>query len=268
VACLAGAILSDIIVIQIERQIILSIHPTRWLFIFRGCLAFLMALLGAVIIDQILFEKDIELEKISYISSRIDKLLPEKTAELRNQIMKLDTTISIKEAEKKDYIKDVRKNPTISLKTTQTHSIPTSFKGTDIFGRDSIRVITSRSTSTTTNSILNPTLSFIQSIDSTISEMRNQKALKENQLLNIRSEMEKEMKEKIGFIDELKVMHRLITNSNVAFAFWLLWILFFLLIEMLVLVAKKGNKDSDYEKAVLHHMNLQIRKLDALSKEL
>jgi len=96
--------------------------------------------------------------------------------------------------------------------------------------------------------------------------MRKQMTAKQNMLLNIRPALEKEMKEKAGFLDELKVMVQLISGSYVALCFWLLWILFFLFIEMLVLFSKMGDKSSDYEKAVLHHMNIQIWRLDALAK--
>jgi hypothetical protein len=63
-------------------------------------------------------------------------------------------------------------------------------------------------------------------------------------------------------------MVQLIRGSNEALVFWLLWMCFFLFIEMLVLFGKLVDKTSDYEKTVLHHMNLQIWRLDALSKEL
>src|SRR3954464_3363949 len=68
-AGLAGCILaggiSVLIILEIEKQIILSINPSRLLLIFRSCLALMMSILGAVIIDQILLEKDIELEKVT-----------------------------------------------------------------------------------------------------------------------------------------------------------------------------------------------------------
>jgi hypothetical protein len=98
--------------------------------------------------------------------------------------------------------------------------------------------------------------------------MRKQKTVKENILLNIGPALEKEMKEKAGFLDELKVMVQLISGSLVALAFWLLWILFFLFIEMLVLFSKMGDKESDYEKTVIHHMNIQMWRLEELAKGL
>ena len=61
-------------------------------------------------------------------------------------------------------------------------------------------------------------------------------------------------------------MYILISNSAVAFCFWLLWALFLLFIEILVLISKKGDKENDYDKTILHQMNLQMKKLEALSK--
>lgn len=85
--CIAGAAIAVVIIVQIERQIILSMHPNAGLFIFRGCLALMMALLGAVIIDQIILKQDIELEKISYVQKRVDDVLPSRTNELKKQIL-------------------------------------------------------------------------------------------------------------------------------------------------------------------------------------
>lgn len=261
---LAGAI-SVVIIVQIEKQIILSMNPSRLLLIFRSCLAFMMAILGAVIIDQILLEKDIETEKISYISEKVNQILPLKTSELKSQINALDTSIFVKEQEKQRYIDEVTKHPMVIYTTSQTQTIPMAVKHTDSLGRESTAIVPKQSVSISRNGIPNPKIPLIASTDSTIADMRKQKTIKENTLLNIRPALEKEMKENAGFLDELKVMVLLISSSYVALAFWLLWILFFLFIEMLVLFSKMGDKSSDYEKVVLHHMNLQIWRLDALA---
>jgi hypothetical protein len=264
--CVLAGIIAVIIIVQVEKQIILSINPSRLLLIFRSCLAFMMSILGAVIIDQILLEKDIELEKMSYIAKRVDTLLPAKTAELKKQISDLDTTINNKEAEKKPLSEDYSKSPTITVVSTQTQElmVPTTFKGAS--GNDSTIHVRRQVTSTQKNIIDNPKKESIKYLDSTIGSMRQQKAQKENELLHIRPALEKEMKEKTGFLDELKVMVQLISSSYVALGFWLLWILFFFFIEMLVLFSKMGDKASDYEKTVLHHMNLRIKRLDIFAK--
>jgi hypothetical protein len=266
--CIIAGLISVVIIIQVEKQIILSINPSLFLLVFRGCLAVMMSILGAVIIDQIVLKKDIELEKVSYITERVDKLLPVKTAELKNQIAALDTTINSKEAERQRYIDDCTRRPTIPMVVTQTQTTLIPGKVVAASGRDSIIYTRNPITTSTRSAMPNPKMYLVRPLDSTIGVMRQQKAGKESELLHIRPALENEMKEKTGFLDELKVMVRLISGSKVALAVWLLWIFFFLFIEMLVLFSKAGDKASDYEKAVLHHMNLQIWRLDAFAKEL
>lgn len=256
-----AGVIAVVIIVQVERQIILSLNPGKLLLVFRFCLALMMSILGAVIIDQILLEKDIELEKISYIQSRVDEILPKKTAELTRQIAKTDTAIYYKEAERQRYIDDVDRKPTILDITTQTQSSKVPSRAPGSLGKDSTIHITTIIKAPK----VNPKQALIAPLDSTIKTMRQQLAELQTKLLQIGPDITKEMKEKTGFLDELKVMVRLISSSYVALCFWLLWILFFLFIEMLVLVSKQGDKASDYEKAVLHHMNLRVQRLDALA---
>lgn len=264
--CMLAGVLATIIIVQVEKQIILSINPSRLLIILRGCLALIMSILGAVIIDQILFEKDIEIAKISYVSEKVDKLLPSKTEELRKQIVALDTIISKKEQEKDNYVEDISKRPTTTATTTQTatkripvQSVTSSGKDTTIWKTTSDIIVAS-------TLLPNPKIALLPSLDSNIGAMRQQKTQKENELLDIKPALEKEMKASTGFLDELTIMTRMLSASHVALAFWLLWILFFLFIEMLVLFSKMSDRSNDYEKVVMHHMNLQMRRLDALGK--
>lgn len=264
--CILAGFLSTVIIVQVEKQIVLSINPSRGLYIFRTCLAFMMSFLGAVIIDQILFEKDIEIEKISYISQKVDRILPSKTEELRRQITALDTVIAEKELEKESYVGDISKRTTIIVTATQTVSrkipvqtVTPSGKDTTIFKLvDDVTVVNTP--------MPNPKIALLQPLDSIIGVMRQQRARKEDELLHMKPALEKEMKANTGFLDELKVMMRLILESPVALGFWILWVLFFLFIELLVLFSKMGERSNDYEKVVLHHMHLQIRRLDALGK--
>ncbi|MBS0027342.1 DUF4407 domain-containing protein [Chitinophaga sp. 22321] len=264
--CMLAGALSIIIIVQVEKQIVLSINPHRLLVISRGCLALMMSVLGAVIIDQILFEKDIEIQKISYVSEKVDRILPSKTEELRKQIATLDTTISKKEQERGNYVEDISKHPTTTATTTQRatkrapeHTITSS-------GRDSTIWKTTSDVTVASTLVPNPKIALLPSLDAAIDAMRQQKAKKENELLYIKPALEKEMKASTGFLDELTIMKQMLSASYIAMCFWFLWILFFLFLEMLVLFSKLGDKSNDYEKVVLHHMNLQMRRLDALGK--
>lgn len=264
--CILAGVLSTVIIVQVEKQIILSINP-GWLLLFsRACLAVMMSIMGAVIIDQILFEKDIEIAKISYVSEKVDRILPSKTEELRKQITALDTTISKKEQEKDNYVEDISKRSTTTATTTQTATKRVPVQTVTSSGKDTIIWKTISDVVVTSTLVPNPKIALLPSLDSTIGAIRHQKALKENELLDIKPALEKEMKASTGFLDELTIMKQMLSASHIAFCFWVLWILFFFFIEMLVLFSKISDSSNDYEKVVLHHMNLQMRRLDALGK--
>jgi len=264
---ISGAIVMVIIIIQIERQIILSITPSKWLYISRGIIAAMMAIIGAVIIDQIIFKEDIELEKITFVEERVKKALPPKTEELRTQIASLDTAIGKKESERIELIKDIEKTPSLKIYSTQASIVTNKRVSIDTATGKPITVETSRPVPVVTSSnVPNPKISLVAPIEKNIADLRLEKSQKEAALLNIRPLLEKEIGSKVGFLDELEVMYSLITRSNVALGVWLIWFFFLLGLEMLVLISKASEKENDYERTVKHHMNLQMRKLDVLAK--
>lgn len=263
---LVGSAVLVIVVIQIERQIILSVNPGRFLYASRGLIAIMMAIIGAIIIDQILFKDDIELAKRDLIEFRVNKELPSRTQQLRTQITSLDTAIQRKESERLQLIADVEKNPTIKTVSVQQSPTKVMLKRTDSSGTT---YETEQIKSTTTiiqNQVPNPKQAIIPSVDETIAELRAQKSEKEKEELMIRPQVESEIREKVGFLDELQVMYQLIRSSNIAMFVWFIWFLFLFGLEMLVLISKANEKENDYERTVKHHMNLQIRKLDALAR--
>lgn len=262
-----GSVLLVIIIIQIERQIILSINPSRWLYFSRGIIAAMMAIIGAIIIDQIIFKEDIELEKITFIEERVKKALPPKTEELRNQIAALDSAISNKEAERLILIDEVAKNPTTIVYSSQPSIKTDKYTSVDsATGKPVIKETSRPVLITSSSNVANPKISLIVPLEETISKMRTLKGEKETALLNIRPELEKLISSKVGFLDELEVMYSLISRSNVAMFVWFIWFFFLLGLEMLVLISKINEKENDYEKTVKHHMNMQMRKLEIFDK--
>jgi len=268
VGSVAAGIVAVIIVIQIERQIILSIVPGKLLFIARGTIAVMMAILGSLIIDQIIFKDDIELEKITFIEARVKKALPPKTEELRSQISSLETLITSKESEKSVLASDVNQHPTIKVyATTSTNRTNRRTTVDTLTGKPVVVEATAPVLITTSSDLPNPNIERVQSLERDITTLRNQKSEKEASLVNIRPRVEKEVSSKVGFLDELEIMYQLVTHSVAAMIVWAIWFFFLFGLEMLVLISKKGDKSSDYEKTVMHHMNLQIRRLEALAEE-
>ena len=52
-----------------------------------------MALLGSIIIDQMIFKDDIELKKEEELVERVNKALPGKLTEINQEIIRLDSLI-------------------------------------------------------------------------------------------------------------------------------------------------------------------------------
>ena len=266
-ASLSGAIAFIIIIIQVERQIILTNNPNKTLKFSRGALAVAMAILGSVIIDQIIFKDDIELEKITYTEKRIKKTLESKTEELNSQIKSLDSAIAKNEKERLILIADINKNPTSAIKTTSI-TLKTE-KTTKIDSSTGKPIITEKSipqTVTSITSISNPNIPLVKGIEESIINSKKDKTKKQEILLNIRPIVEKQIMSKVGFLDELNIMFKIITGSRIALIVWLLWFIFLFGIEMLILISKSNDKVNDYEKIINHHMDMQIKQIDLFNK--
>lgn len=264
VGSIVGALVLVIIIIQVERQIILSVHKNYWLYIFRGVIAFMMALIGSIIIDQIIFKEDIEQQKLLLLDQKVQKVYPAKALELRSQIVDLDSTIRQKEVERSLLLDEITRNPTINIFTKNSSPIKLSTTT-----RDSLRSVTKEGiinvSSTNVSSIVNPKIGMIDPLDNQIQSIRIEKLKKDSALLTLRADVEKEIKSKVGFLDELKLMYSLLSDSAVAFFVWLIWLLFLLGIELFILVSKSMDKDNDYDATIKHQMELQLKKLALLS---
>lgn len=253
-ASLIGAFVMVVMVIQIERQIILSIGGNPWAYGFRVIIGILMAILGSVILDQIVFKDDVEKIQISKIQTEVNRLLPIKTQELTSQIQQLDISIQQKENERVNTTNEVGRNPIIFSPSTTIQ-----------FKKDSTGKMVPINKTVTNNSIANPKAELIPQINNQIKYLLEQKTKKENDKLNIQAILEQELKSKTGFLDELKILFSILLSSGVALAVWILLFLFFLAIELFVLVNKLGDSKNDYDKTIIHQMEMRIIMLEKLT---
>jgi hypothetical protein len=264
---IAAAIVCVIIVIQIERQIILSMSPSKSLYLSRALIAFMMAIIGSVIIDQIIFKDDIELEKVNFVEKRIKKALPPRTEELTKQINQLDREIADKEKEVAQLNLDIEKKPTIVIFNTETATQSVTETTIDsITGKPTTKTTTKPTSLTTRTTVPNPNIERRELVQSLIKQLQQAKAEKEATLLNIRPQLEKEISSKVGFLDELEIMFEILSNSFVGLLVWLIWFVLLVGLELFVVASKRNEKENDYERTIKHHMALQIRKLEALAR--
>lgn len=172
-----GALILIILVIQIERQIILALNKNKLLFIFRGTIALMMAIIGSIIIDQILFKEDIEQKKILVLQNKVNEVYGFRAAELKRQIAEIDSTIFKKESDVNVLNEDLAKNPTTKVVTTQRTNIPVPTTMLDSTGTSNI-IRTLPQTSVTVTTIPNPKQELITPINDQIKYLRDQKKTK------------------------------------------------------------------------------------------
>jgi hypothetical protein len=250
----AGAAIMVFIIIQIERQIILSVGKNRLAIMFRVLIGVVMAVIGSVILDQILFKEDVEKAQMVAVQTEVDSLLPRKSRELSKQIAVIDSAIGRKESERTAVNDEVTKKPTITTVSTESAQ-----------ERDSTGRLVTRGRKITKQDLPNPKIAMIESIDAHIKALRSQKERKDSMLLNMQQVIESELKSKTGFLDELKVLFSVLLSSSIALIVWILIFLFFLMIELFILVNKFGDDKNDYDRLLQHQIDVRIKMIDKLT---
>jgi hypothetical protein len=248
ISCSIAAILMVFLIIQIERQVILSENSKSYLRIFRGVIAIIMALIGSVIIDQIIFKEDIEQKKIFLIGEKVDAIVPSRSKEIRELIAAMDSAIQTKEIERKAISDDISKHP---LVVTYEHHVQKDTSGNKL-------------TTTIRKQVDNPKSVLLQPLDNVITGMRRDKLRNDSLLVSLRPVIESELKASKGFLDELNTMFAIISNSKIAFCAWLIWFLFLLGLELFILVSRLGERENDYDLIMKQQMDLHIRRVELL----
>ncbi len=250
-----SAFIAIVIVIQIERQIILTVGKNWAAASFRVIIGLVMAIIGSVIIDQMIFKDDVEKRQLTLNQGLIDELLPKSTKELTGQISETNEVITAKEVELSVLINEINKRPTIVLT-----------KSSDSYGKDSVgRTINTGKTLSKEN-IPNPKHDLVQPLRNQIGAMITRRSELQNRLVNVRSEVQANVESKVGFLDELDVLFKLLLASNIALGIWILWFIFLFALELFVLVSKFSDKKDDYLQTVEHQMAVKVEMLANLRR--
>ena len=264
---LLGAALFILIILQVERQIILSDSKGQVKYWIRGLIAAIMAIIGSIVIDQMIFREDIAHREVFELNTQVDSLMPSKQAELRRQTVQIDSSISKKEAERAALLTELSRNPTIQMITKQNVDIPLSNTTVDSNKQSITKVRLVKKTAVVVNSVPNPKMSIIPSLDQQIKELRTIKMTQESRLIKLRNEVEQEASANKGFLFELQLMYRILHDSGPALFVWLLWFLLLFGIEIFIMVNKLSHLETDYDVCIQHHMELQKRKLKLLAMQ-
>lgn len=252
---LLGALTTTMIIIQVER-IIIHAPKGKLATFLRTLLGVAMALIGSVIIDQIIFQEDIEKEKLFSDQVKIEALYASESIELRRQIRQIDSALSYKEEERLKLNAEISRRPT---QTYYTKQVTTQRNPGDTLAMESI--------TTTSTQQPNPKIGILNSVDEQIQQLAGQKQEKEALLLNLRPAVEAKVKKNTGFLDELEVMFVLFSKSLIALIVWCLWIVILLVMELLVLVGKFGERETDYDARLRQQMELHYKRIELLQRQ-
>ncbi|RQO65173.1 DUF4407 domain-containing protein [Pedobacter sp. KBW06] len=259
-----GAIISVLIIIQIERQILLADRTNSWLKATRIGLAILMAIIGSLIIDQIIFKDDIDKAKIKSNQEQVEALLPARTKQITEQITQLNASIAIKELERKELLDDISRNPNQQIVETSSSQVPVTKITTDSSKTTTTSTALKTTISRSIKVVPNPKINQLQPIDDQLKVLADQKMIKETMQLGLKTLLEKEVDSKVGFLDELQIMFNILSESFIAAIVYVIWLLFLLLLELLILIGKSNEDDSDYDKTIQKQMAIHFRKIELL----
>lgn len=250
------------IVLCVERVIILTVGKARLMSAMRVMLALCMAVLGSCIIDQIIFSNDIQQtihdRREDVTKETINKRLAVFESDMQRITHEMDSlskaTITLGE--------ELAKHPTIkSVNVSTTEQIV----GVDEKGNP--KKVNNRSTEIV--NIPNP-------LTGQLNANNEQIQLYQNQLEQLRQD-KKEIAEKVtveihsrpvGFIEELEATLKVVSNSWISLAFYIVLFCFLAFLELFVLTIKMGETKCDYELIVENQLKLKKCLMDQTSQSL
>lgn len=239
--CVLVSLVFVTIVVMIERQILLALHPTKKLATFRLVIAIIMAIVGSSIFDQTMFGKDIDKQMADTIELQTADLTQKRVSNIDSKLMAFQIEKDSLNKVNSELQADVNAHPWIIQK-----SVTNSQDRLVVNGK--IKVV--NNPSVTTNQVANPKQIVIAANNEKIKQI----VLQENDLnkkrLTVEEDTRKECQANVGFLEELEAMVSIVTTRTVAGIFYVIFFLLLMSLELFVVTSKMGDEECDYELAI------------------
>lgn len=239
--CILVSLVFVTIVVMIERQILLALHPTKKLATFRLVIAIIMAIVGSSIFDQTMFGKDIDKQMADTIELQTADLTQKRVSNIDGKLMAFQIEKDSLNKVNSELQADVNAHPWIIQK-----SVTNSQDRLVVNGK--IKVV--NNPSVTTNQVANPKQIVIAANNEKIKQI----VLQENDLnkkrLTVEEDTRKECQANVGFLEELEAMVSIVTTRTVAGIFYVIFFLLLMSLELFVVTSKMGDEECDYELAI------------------
>jgi len=257
--CALMALAFIIIVIQIERQVILTVGKNRLLTVFRVILAVFMALIGSAILDQIIFKNDVAKVLIELRTDQAKIIAGKRQLTIQAEINKLTATMDSLDNINARLNDEVAKHPTVAVTNVTTEKVP-------VILPDGTRKVETRST-VSLQHVASTRIEQIRTNTVTINACRGRLEKLYNQKINVEETVRKELEENAGFLEELKAMIIIIKSDLVAGAFYFILFAFIFSLELLVVMSKVGDNKCDYDLIIEHQLSVKKNSLDEMVKK-
>jgi hypothetical protein len=256
--CAISSFIFVVVVIQIERQIILTVGSAPGIALFRGFIAVIMSVIGSSIIDQIIFADDIDRKMIEITEDQVTELYPKVVAEYDIELARIQTTIDSLDRMNMRLNEAIANQPTIRTVSTETVNIP--MRGPS--GNDSIV----RRTNVITVPVPNPRIKQVETNENNLKMYRErQKELTEKKM-GAKEDLRNKFISETGFLEELRAMIKILHDRTEALIFYIIIFLFLITLELFVVFSKIWDKKCDYDLVVEHQLKTKQTTLEKLSK--
>ncbi len=250
------------IVLCVERVIILTVGKARLMSVMRVLLALCMAVLGSCIFDQIIFRNDIQQTIHEHREDIIKQTITKRLSIYDGDIRRIDHDMDSLRKETIQLGEELAKHPTIrSVNVSTTEQIV----GFDENGNPQ-RV---RNRNIEVVNIPNPLTGQLKANNDQIQLYQNQLEKLRLDKKEIAGKVTNEVHSRpIGFIEELEGTLKVVSNSWISLAFYVILFCFLAFLELFVLTIKMGETKCDYELIVEHQLNLKKSLMEQKSQSL
>lgn len=239
--CILVSLVFITIVIMIERQILLALHPTKKLVAFRFVIAIIMAIVGSAIFDQTMFGKDIDKQMADTIEHQTQTLTQKRVSNIDSKLLAFQEEKDSLDKVNSELQADINTHPWIVQK-----SVTNSQDRLVVNGK--IKVV--NNPSVTTNQVANPKQSVVSANNEKIKQIVLQEMDLNKKRLTMEEDTRKECQANVGFLEELEAMVSIVTTRKVAGAFYLIFFMLLMSLELFVVTSKMGDQECDYEMAI------------------
>lgn len=239
------------IVLCVERVIILTVGKARMMSFMRVLLALCMAILGSCIFDQIIFRNDIQQAIQEHREDIIKETITKRLSIYDSDIQRI--THEMDSLSKATIIlgEELQKRPTIQGTNVNTQE---QVVGVDENGRP--KKVKVQSVNTVT--MANPLAEQLKANNDQIQIYSNQLEQLRQDKKDIAQKTTEEVSQRVpGFIEELEATLKVVSQSWISLAFYVILFCFLTFLELFVLTIKMGENKCDYELIVEHQLSLK-----------